>query len=551
METNLKSHRMYRYLFRRKGICLLLFALLLLSQACGSLFSLVMSALVDCAGRSAAELRTTLLASVLFVSVTVSLELSYRHVKAGLLADARYRLKKDIFAGIMNRSVPEFEAAGSAEYINELNNNVNLFESVYFGNMLSVVENVVGFGAAAVICIMLQPAMLALMVLLAFIARGVSRVTSGPLEKSMKGQVESAEAYMREIGDDFGGFRLIRSYGALSCILKKHDGKNLEAERAKRRNTDCRILCAGAGELTGLLSTVAVMALAAFFSLKGMFSAGLVIAFGHLIGHIVSPINSIPAIIADFAAAKPLVSRFGALLVQTEENGAEELSDFRQEICLENLTFGYEGGRELFQGLSFRFEAGKRYLVTGSSGSGKSTLLSLLSGFYPGYGGSIRMDGRELREIKRDSLSALIGTVSQEPFFFQDTIRNNITLYDESYRTSDIEAAMEQAGLKGFLAALPQGLATVITENGKNLSGGERQRLSLARALLRGSRILLLDEFTANLDRATAEEIEEELAGRTDCLTIAVTHHLGPDALSRYDGQLVLERQPGAPGVKA
>lgn len=110
---------------------------------------------------------------------------------------------------------------------------------------------------------------------------------------------------------------------------------------------------------------------------------------------------------------------------------------------------------------------------------------------------------------------------------------------------------MEQAGLKGFLAALPQGLATVITENGKNLSGGERQRLSLARALLRGSRILLLDEFTANLDRATAEEIEEELAGRTDCLTIAVTHHLGPDALSRYDGQLVLERQPGAPGVKA
>lgn len=98
-------------------------------------------------------------------------------------------------------------------------------------------------------------------------------------------------------------------------------------------------------------------------------------------------------------------------------------------------------------------------------------------------------------------------------------------------------------GLKGFLAALPRGIDTVITENGKNLSGGERQRLSLARALLRGSRILLLDEFTANLDRATAEEIEEGLWRRTDCLTIAVTHHLEPGALSRYDGQLVLGHQ--------
>lgn len=531
---------MYHYLFRRKEICLLLCVLLVLSEVCGSLFALVMSSLVDCAGRSARELGATFLASVIFVAVTISLELSYRYVKTGMLTDARYRLKADLFAGIMNRGVSEFEAAGSTEYINELNNNVNLLESVYFGNLLSVLENLVGFASAAIICIMIQPAMLALMVLLAFLARGVSKVTSGPLEKSMKRQVESAEAYVGEIRDDFGAFRLIRSYGALPCILKKHDGKNLEAESARRGNANCRILCAGAGELTGLLSTVAVMALAAYFSIEGRFSAGMVIAFGHLIGHIVSPINRIPSIIADFAAAKPLLVRFDALLKQRKETGTEELPDFREAISLEDLSFGYEGNRNLFQDLSFRFEAGKRYLVTGKSGSGKSTLLSLLSGYYPDYGGSIRIDGRELRKIKRDSLHALIGMVSQDTFFFQDTLRNNVTLYDDSYRTPEIEAAMEQAGLKDFLKALPQGLATVLAENGKNLSVGERQRLGLARALLRKSKILLLDEFTANLDRATAEEIEAALSGRTDCLTITVTHHLEPDALSRYDGQVVL-----------
>ncbi len=539
----MKMHQIHRYMSTQKVTCLLLFVLMIASRIGGSLFSLVMSSLVDCAGKSTQELVRILLGSIAFVTVSVSLELFYYYVKTKLLTNARYGLKRDLFAGIMNRSVSDFDAGNSAEYINELGNNVNLLESVYFGNLISLLENLVRFGSAAVICIMIQPIMLALMIFLALAASVVSRLTSGPLEKAMDKQVKCTEAYTAEIKDDFGAFRLIRSYGALSFILQKHDRKNRDAETAKRQNANRRTLCMIAGELIGLFSTVLVMGLAAYFSLNGMFSAGLVIAFGHLIGHIVSPITQIPSIIANFHASKPLLERFSALLEQKDDTGSKDLHDFRQAVALENLSFGYGEGKNVLQNLSFRFEADKHYLVVGSSGSGKSTLLSLLSGYYPDYNGSILIDGVELRQLKRESLSSLIGTVSQDTFLFQDTIRNNISLYHESYETSEIEAALEQAGLKPLIDSLPEGLSTVISENGKNFSGGERQRLSLARALLRKSRILLLDEFTANLDKETAARIEDELLQRTDCLTITVTHHLRPDSLHRYDGQLSIERQ--------
>ena len=178
--------------------------------------------------------------------------------------------------------------------------------------------------------------------------------------------------------------------------------------------------------------------------------------------------------------------------------------------------------------------------MVGSSGSGKSTLLSLLDGDYLDYGGSIRLDGRELRNLKKDCLSELTGIVSQDTFLFNDTIRNNVALYREGCTAAEVEQALEQAGLKGLMDSLPEGIETEISENGKNFSGGEKQRISLARVLLGKKKILLLDEFTAHLDRQTAREIEGRLLEEEGCLVIAVTHHLQPEIREQYDQVLAL-----------
>lgn len=545
---------MYRYLLRKKGYCVLFAALLVANCVAGPLFSLVMSALVDCAGKNAEVLFRTLLGGIGYAVIYNLLALSYRCMKTWILTDARYSLKRDIFAALMNRSVADFDAGSSAEYMNELSNNLNQFENVYWSNHLHLFECLMSFIAAAAICISLQPLLLVLMLFLALLSMGVTRLTTSPLEKSMESFAESAKAYTGEIRDDFAGFRLIRSYGILPLILRKHDNKNRAMETANRQNINCRMVCAYAGNFVGLLSTVLVMAMASYFSLKGMFSAGMVIAFGHLIGQIISPIESMPSIVANFRASRPLEKRFRHLLgenitsrnlliqtLSTKDADIPKANGFREEIILDKLSFRYETlSREVLRNLSFRFRTGKHYAVIGKSGCGKSTLLSLLLGHYPNYSGSIRYDGVELRELTREYLGNTVAYVSQDTFLFQDTIQNNITLYHEEYTPQEIEAALEQAGLKELVDSLPEGLSAMVEENGKNFSGGEKQRLSLARALLRKSRVLLLDEFTANLDKETAEKIEEQVMGLKDCLIITVTHRLTPDMHSRYDGILDL-----------
>jgi len=532
---------MYRYMLKNKLYSCFFVLLLFLSCGTGSLFALVMSALVDCAGKGTEELAIVFFLSVLYIIMEIAVSISYDRAKNRILADARYSLKSDLFAGIMNQSVADFDKENSAGYINELNNNVNLFESVYFGNILGTLECLVSMSAAVAICIALQPLMLILMIALAFPTMGVSRLVGGPLERATKYYTEKMETYTAEIKDDFGGFRLIHSFGILSFILIKHSRENREAEEARRKSANCRVWCSYAGQFVGLISTVLVMAMAAYFSLKGMFSAGMVVAFGHLIGNIVSPITRIPSIAADFRAAKPLQERFLKLIKQEEKMGKEVFSDFKKEIRIEHLHFCYREDKKIFKDFSVRFQAGMKYALMGSNGSGKSTLLFLLLGYYSDYHGKIYFDDVELRQLKRESMGNIIAVVSQETFLFQDTLWNNIALYDKKYTFEEIEKSIEQAGLKSLVEALPEGLFTVIEENGKNFSGGEKQKISLARALLRKSKILLLDEFTANLDEKTTREVEERVLGLKDCLVIAVTHREREEVQKKYDQIISLD----------
>ena len=179
------------------------------------------------------------------------------------------------------------------------------------------------------------------------------------------------------------------------------------------------------------------------------------------------------------------------------------------------------------------FEKGKKYAIIGKSGSGKSTLLKLLAGYYPPLDGDICTDGNT-------ALPDDVAMIHQNTFLFQDSLRNNLTMW-QPYTEQEIREAAGKAGLGELIAGLPQGLDTLVEENGNNFSGGECQRIAIARALLSGKKILLMDEATSALDEQTANAVERSILSLADVTCISVTHRLTPETRKQYTAVFTMD----------
>jgi len=213
-----------------------------------------------------------------------------------------------------------------------------------------------------------------------------------------------------------------------------------------------------------------------------------------------------------------------APLIQ-DKNDAFDIKEFNRSIEFDNVWFKYED-EWVLKGLSFTVEKGQTVAIVGPTGSGKSTIVQLLPRLYDVQQGEIRIDGRSIKEVSQSSLRDLISFVPQKPFLFLDTIKANIT-YGNPFTDEKIDAAAEMAFAKEFIVKLPQKYETPLSETGKNLSGGQQQRLAIARALIKKSPILVMDEATSSLDNLSENRIKEAIDRLHGKLTqIIIAHRL-------------------------
>jgi ATP-binding cassette subfamily B protein len=213
---------------------------------------------------------------------------------------------------------------------------------------------------------------------------------------------------------------------------------------------------------------------------------------------------------------------------QQEDNAnADELAVRRGEIAFDQVAFSYTQGMAVLRGVSFTADAGKTTAVVGGSGAGKSTLIALLQRFYDLDGGKIAIDGQDIATVTKKSLRSQIAYVSQQPYLFEGTIRDNIRYGRADATDAEIEKAARLAQADTFIREQPQGYDTLVGENGVTLSGGQRQRLSIARAIVRNAPILLLDEATSALDNESEARVQEALAAvMKSRTTIVIAHRL-------------------------
>lgn len=224
-----------------------------------------------------------------------------------------------------------------------------------------------------------------------------------------------------------------------------------------------------------------------------------------------------------------------------DKEDAIELPTIRGDIKMENVVFSYDDEKNALDDISFEVEAGQMIGLSGPSGAGKTTLINLLGRFYDVNEGSITVDGHDIRDVTMMSLRNQIGVVLQDPFLFHGTVSSNIAYSKPGASKTEIVAAAKAANAHDFIVNFPDGYDTMVGERGTGLSGGEKQRISIARAILKNPRILILDEATSSVDTETEAliqaAIERLIEGRT---TFAIAHRLS--TLRKADRLVILDK---------
>lgn len=536
----LGGRELYRYIIKDKKLYVIYAVLLILSSITSVLFAFVLSEIFNCAEEKNAErLLAVLFFGILFLILSVLFGYGYGVAKNILLCNAREELKKDLFQKILHKNVLEFEEKSTGEYMNELQNNLNLYENLYFKNILQIPMVAFSFIVAVIVCVYISPIMLFVIIVLGLLVSVMVKKLGKLLERTTAVYTKRSAVYASEIKDDFQGHRTICVYHLYEKIIEKHHQVNKMQEESKKKSENARTLFLSLNELAGLLSTIFIMAMAAFFSIRGDFSIGIVMAFGQLSGKIISPIMTASDTWVQFQSAKALTEKYNSILQNDKISESRVKKQVMNgDIELHNVSFSWEKN-QILDKFSEVFEQGKKYLIVGESGTGKSTLLHIIAGIYPIDEGNISIGRISFGDVDSISLNRQIALVSQDVFLFNESIRNNITLFDNCSEEK-LQAVIKQCGLESMICELSEGVDTIIKENGSNFSGGEKQRINLARALIKDSPIILLDEVTANLDFATADFIEKMIVSLEGKTIISVSHKMSKELQKCYDRVICL-----------
>jgi ATP-binding cassette subfamily B protein len=296
--------------------------------------------------------------------------------------------------------------------------------------------------------------------------------------------------------------------------------------------------------LVPLLAQAAVLLYGAQRVQNGSLTAGGFVAFNLYLAMLVVPLRSLGMWIGQAQRATAAGERIFQVLDEPEQvtsrPDAAELPPGKGAILFEKLSFEYLPGRRVLDGLDLAIPAGRTVALIGHTGSGKTTLTSLVPRFYDTTDGRVLVDGVDVRDLTLDSLRGAIGVISQDPFLFSATVRDNIAFGGGDLSDEEVEGFARAAQAHEFIEKLPYGYETVIGERGITLSGGQRQRIAIARALAVDPRILILDDATASVDATTEARIRtglrEAMRGRT---TLIIAHRLS--TISLADDIVVLE----------
>ncbi|MBG0816053.1 ABC transporter ATP-binding protein [Planomonospora sp. ID82291] len=475
-----------------------------------------------------------------------------RWLSAGIGEGLILDLRTAVFDHVQRMPIAFFTRTRTGALVSRLNNDVIGAQRAFTDTLSTVAGNLVTLVLTLAVMIRLswQITLLALVLLPAFV---LPARRMGARLARLRLEAAGHNAAM--------GTQMVERFSAPGATLVKLFGRPAResaefAARARRvRDIGVRTAMVQSAFVTALtlvsaLALALVYGLGGFYALRGRLDAGSVVALALLITRLYAPLTALAGARVEVMSALVSFERVFEVLdltpLITDRPDARRVPDGPVSVEFDGVRFGYPSadrvslasleevavldGRdapEVLHGISFRAEPGRLVALVGSSGAGKSTIAQLLPRLYDVDGGAVRLAGVDVRELSADSIRETVGMVTQDGHLFHESIRENLLLARPEAGEEELWEALRRARLDGLVAALPDGLDTVVGERGYRLSGGERQRLTIARLLLARPRVVILDEATAHLDATSEAAVQaalgEALAGRT---ALVIAHRL-------------------------
>ena len=461
----------------------------------------------------------------------------FRYLAMFFLAPVRNglveRLRNDLYHKVTILPVSYFGRKRRGDLISRLSNDLLDVEWSVFSTLQMLIKdpvNVIVF-SATLLFVSWRLFVLFLVVmplgiwLIARIGRSLKR-------NSQQGQARLGRLFA-VLEEAVASLRAVKTFGREEAMDRRFLSANDDYARTMVRVARRRELSSPLSEVLGTLALVVILVVGGWQVIDGIIAPSVFIFFVIIFARLIPPIQSIVRAYNNLLKGSASAARFLEVLdadeVIVEKPGAERLPLFESGIVLHDVCFRYGEGddTEVLKHIDLTIPKGHTVAIVGPSGAGKSTLVDLLPRFYDPTSGHIAFDGRRVTDVNIDSLRRQFGIVSQNCILFNDTVANNIAFGSADYTMDDIRRAAQVANADEFISALPQGYDTPIGDRGLNLSGGQRQRLSIARAVLRNTPILILDEATSALDSEAEAAVQRGLdalmRGRT---SIVIAHRL-------------------------
>ena len=455
---------------------------------------------------------------------------SFTRIACGAVEQVRQRILEQV----LYRTVAQYNAEGDAVYLSLLTTDLRTLYDDYYMSLFNIV-----FWGGIMLCALamylyISPVMLLAILLVTIPPLVLPRRMNERLKATRDAFSLQMADYTQQLKELLGGFEIIRSFlreDAYAALHQKAARKARESELDYQQSLNAMVT--NTSLISNLIFPV-VMLVGLFLAFDGRLTMGTVSTAASMANFVITPCHQIAQCWAKVKSSQGIRQRLEAAMAEPQAAEQGEPIGHIDSIQCETVRFAYPNTAEpVLKDASLTVDAAQKVALVGESGCGKSTLAKLLFQYYPDYSGDILFNGRQVRTLDRTALYRRVGYIAQTAYLFHDTIRNNICLH-EDFPDEQLAHAIAAAGLTDWVASLPDGLDTVISENGKNLSGGQRQRIGIARLALRSYDLIIADEITASLDPDTSQQVMENLIAMP-CMVVAITHDVAGSFMHQFD----------------